>query len=133
MAIIGGAVTTLVPGQAFAYLALDGQVLYYSSGDSIPTVPVGGGTPSTIITELTPVTALYPPTTADGLLGVRPTDRSTAMAAARGTGAIQAVWRSTLRKGRGTLIIPIRRSRTPDTICGQGLAYAKGCVICLMT
>ena len=68
MAITGGTVQTLVSGQGFAHLALDGPVLYYSSGNSILSVPAGGGTSTTVISAPSPITAIYPPTTANGIL-----------------------------------------------------------------
>jgi len=68
MAITGGTVQTLVSGQGFAHLGLDGAVLYYSSGNSILTVPASGGASATVISAPSPITAIYPPTTSDGLL-----------------------------------------------------------------
>jgi surface antigen len=68
MAITGGTVRTLVSGQTFAHLGLDGAVLYYSSGNKILTVPTSGGAPATIISVPSPITAIYPPSTANGLL-----------------------------------------------------------------
>ena len=68
MAITGGAVQTLVSGGTFAHLGLEGTVLYYSSGNSILTVPTSGGVSSTVISALSPITAIYPPSTANGLL-----------------------------------------------------------------
>ena len=68
MAITGGTVQTLVSGQTFAHLGLDGPVLYYSSGSSILTVPASGGASTTVISEPSPITAIYPPSTANGLV-----------------------------------------------------------------
>ena len=68
MAITGGTVQTLVSGQTFAHLGLDGPVLYYSSGNSILTVPTSGGASTTVVSAPSPITAIYPPSTANGLL-----------------------------------------------------------------
>jgi len=68
MAITGGTVHTLVSGQTFAHLGLDGPVLYYSSGNSILTVPTSGGASTTVISAPSAITAIYPPSTANGLL-----------------------------------------------------------------
>ncbi len=68
MAITGGTVQTLVSGGTFAHLGLEGAVLYYSSGNSILTVPTSGGASATDVTGASPVTALYPPSPANGLL-----------------------------------------------------------------
>jgi hypothetical protein len=68
MAITGGTVQTLVSGQAFAHLGLDGPVLYYSSGNSILTVPASGGASTTVISAPSAVTAIYPPSAANGLV-----------------------------------------------------------------
>ena len=68
MAITGGTVQTLVSGQTFAHLGLDGPVLYYSSGNSILTVPTSGGASTTVISAPSPITAIYPPSTANGLV-----------------------------------------------------------------
>ena len=68
MAITGGTVQTLVSGQTFSHLGLDGPVLYYSSGNSILTVPASGGASTTIISAPSPITAIYPPSTANGLV-----------------------------------------------------------------
>ena len=68
MAITGGTVQTLVSGQTFAHLGLDGSVLYYSSGNSILTVPTSGGASTTYISGPSPITAIYPPSTANGLV-----------------------------------------------------------------
>jgi len=69
MAITGGTIQTLVPGQTFARLGLDGPVLYYSSGNSILTVPASGGASTTIVSEPSPITAIYPSTTYGVLWG----------------------------------------------------------------
>jgi surface antigen len=68
MAITGGTVRTLVSGKTFAHLGLDGRVLYYSSGKSILSVPASGGASTTVISAPSPITAMYPPTTANGVL-----------------------------------------------------------------
>ncbi len=68
MAITGGTVQTLVSGETFAHLGLDGPVLYYSSGNSILNVPASGGASTTVISAPSPITAIYPPSTANGLL-----------------------------------------------------------------
>jgi surface antigen len=68
MAITGGTVQTLVSGQTFAHLGLDGPVLYYSSANSILTVPASGGASATVLSAPSPITALYPPSAANGLL-----------------------------------------------------------------
>jgi surface antigen len=68
MAITGGPVQTLVPGQGFAHLGLDGSVLYYSSGNSILNVPTSGGASATYVSGASTVTAIYPPSAAQGLL-----------------------------------------------------------------
>ena len=43
-------------------------MLYYSSGNSILTVPTSGGASTTVISAPSPITAIYPPSTANGLL-----------------------------------------------------------------
>jgi surface antigen len=68
MAITGGPIKTLVSGTTFAHLGLDGRVLWYSSGSSILTVPTSGGASATVVSAASPITALYPPTTANGVL-----------------------------------------------------------------
>jgi surface antigen len=68
MAITGGAVQTLVSGTTFAHLGLYGSVLYYSSADSILSVPASGGASTTVVSGSSAVTAIYPPSSADGLL-----------------------------------------------------------------
>jgi hypothetical protein len=47
MPIVGGPVQTLVSGTAFAHLGLDGSVLYFSSRNSILSVPTSGGASTT--------------------------------------------------------------------------------------
>jgi surface antigen len=86
MPVAGGTVQTLVPCATCAHLGLDGPVLYYSSGDSIlrlpttSTAPValfssvrpgtrrlgGAPAPSTVVTTVSPVTAIYPPSSTSG-------------------------------------------------------------------
>ena len=68
MAIGGGAIQTLASGETFSHLGLDGSVLYYSSANSILDVPTAGGSSGTVVTTDSPVTALYPPSSANGLL-----------------------------------------------------------------
>lgn len=68
LAINGGAVQTLASGGAFAHLGLYGSSLYYSSGNDILTVPASGGAPTTLVSAPSAITALYPPSTANGLL-----------------------------------------------------------------
>ncbi len=68
MAITGGTVQTLVSGTTFAHLGLYESVLYYSSADSILTVPTSGGASTTVVSTPSTITALYPPSAADGLL-----------------------------------------------------------------
>jgi surface antigen len=68
MAITGGAVQTLVSGDTFAHLGLDGTRLYYSSGDSILSISTSGGTSTTVVSTSSSITALYPPTSANGVL-----------------------------------------------------------------
>jgi hypothetical protein len=58
---------TLVSGQTFAHLGLEGPVLYYSSGNSILAVPASGGASTTLVSEPSPITAIYP-STAYGVL-----------------------------------------------------------------
>jgi len=61
MAIAGGTVQTLVFGETFAHLGLDGAVLYYSSGNSILSVPTSGGASTTVVSAASAITAMYPP------------------------------------------------------------------------
>jgi surface antigen len=68
MAINGGPVQTLASGGAFAHLGLYGSSLYYSSGNNILTVPTSGGASTTVVSTPSAITALYPPSTANGLL-----------------------------------------------------------------
>jgi len=68
MAITGGPVQTLVSGQTFAHLGLDGPLLYYSSGNSILTVPTSGGASTTVVSAPSAITAMYPPSAASGVL-----------------------------------------------------------------
>ncbi len=68
MAITGGTVQTLASGTTFAHLGLFGSALYYSSGDSILSVPAGGGESTTVVSGSSAITAIYPPSSADGLL-----------------------------------------------------------------
>ena len=68
MAITGGTVQTLVSGTTFAHLGLYGSVLYYSSADSILSVSTSGGAASTVVSGASAITAMYPPSAADGLL-----------------------------------------------------------------
>ncbi|HTT91289.1 MAG TPA: CHAP domain-containing protein [Acidimicrobiales bacterium] len=62
MAVTGGPVQTLVSGQTFAHLGLDGPVLYYSSGNSVLRVPATGGTSTTVVPAASAITAIFPPT-----------------------------------------------------------------------
>jgi len=64
MAITGGTVQTLVSGTTFAHLGLYGSVLYYSSPDSILSVPTSGGASSTVVSGASATTAMYPPSEA---------------------------------------------------------------------
>jgi surface antigen len=68
MAINGGTVQTLASGGTFAHLGLAGSSLYYSSGNDILTVPTAGGASTTVVSTPSAITALYPPSTANGLL-----------------------------------------------------------------
>src|SRR5579863_10271023 len=68
MAINGGPVQTLVSGGTFAHLGLAGSWLYYSSGNDILYVPTSGGASTTVVAAPITITALYPPSTANGLL-----------------------------------------------------------------
>jgi surface antigen len=68
MAINGGPVQTLASGGAFAHLGLYGSSLYYSSGNNILTVPASGGASTRVVSAPSAITALYPPSTANGLL-----------------------------------------------------------------
>jgi surface antigen len=68
MAINGGTVQTLASGGTFAHLGLAGSSLYYSSGNNILSVPASGGASTTVVSTPSAITALYPPTTANGLL-----------------------------------------------------------------
>jgi surface antigen len=68
MAINGGTVQTLASGGASAHLGLDGSLLYYSSGNDILYVPTSGGASTTVVAAPSAITALYPPSTANGLL-----------------------------------------------------------------
>jgi surface antigen len=68
MAITGGTVQTLVSGETFAHLGLDGAVLYYSSGNSILNVPASGGASTTVVSGSSAITAIYPPSSANGVL-----------------------------------------------------------------
>jgi surface antigen len=68
MAITGGTVQTLVSGETFARLGLDGPELYYSSGNSILTVPTSGGASTTVVSTPSAITALDPPSAANGVL-----------------------------------------------------------------
>ena len=68
MAINGGTVQTLASGGAFAYLGLAGSLLYYSSGNNVLYVPASGGASTTVVSAPSAITALYPPSTANGLL-----------------------------------------------------------------
>jgi surface antigen len=68
MAITGGTVQTLVSGATLAHLGLDGPVLYYSSGDSILNVPTSGGASTTVVSGSSAITAMYPPSSANGVL-----------------------------------------------------------------
>ncbi len=59
MPIGGGPVTMLAPVTEFAHLSVLGRTLYYIDGDTIYSVPTGGGTPSFVLgTRLFPITAL---------------------------------------------------------------------------
>jgi len=60
MAITGGTVQTLVSGEEFAHLGLGGGLLYYSSGNSILSVPTSGGASTSVISTSSPITAIYP-------------------------------------------------------------------------
>jgi hypothetical protein len=68
MAINGGTVQTLASGGAFAHLGLAGSWLYYSSGNNILDVPASGGASFTLVSAPSAITALYPPSTTNGLL-----------------------------------------------------------------
>jgi surface antigen len=59
IAITGGTVQTLVSGENFAHLGLEGPVLYYSSGNSILNVPTSGGASTTVVSAPSAITALY--------------------------------------------------------------------------
>ncbi|MGO9753160.1 MAG: hypothetical protein ACLP8S_31840 [Solirubrobacteraceae bacterium] len=65
MAIAGGTVQTLVSGTTFAHLGLDGPVLYYSSANSILSVPTSGGASTTVVSAPSAITAMYPPSAND--------------------------------------------------------------------
>jgi hypothetical protein len=68
MAITGGPVQTLVSGTTLAHLGLFGSALYYSSADSILSVPTGGGASATVVSGASAIKAIYPPSASDGLL-----------------------------------------------------------------
>ena len=68
MAIAGGTVQTLVSGETFAHLGLDGPVLYYSSGNSILHVPTSGGASTTVVSAASTITAMYPPSATFGIV-----------------------------------------------------------------
>jgi len=68
LAINGGTVQTLASGGTFAHLGLVGSLLYYSAGNNILTVPASGGASTTVVSAPSAITAMYPPTTANGLL-----------------------------------------------------------------
>jgi surface antigen len=68
MAMNGGPVQTLASGGAFAHLGLYGSSLYYSSGNNILTVATSGGASTTVVSAPSAITALYPPSTSNGLL-----------------------------------------------------------------
>jgi surface antigen len=75
MPIAGGTVQTLVSGQTFAHLGLDGPVLYYSSAQPYPngfprnrilSVPTSGGASNAVVAASSAITALYPPSATNG-------------------------------------------------------------------
>jgi surface antigen len=66
MAIGGGAIQALVPGQTFAHLGLDGSQLFYSSTVSIRRVPTSGGASTTVVSTPSAITAIYPPSATNG-------------------------------------------------------------------
>ena len=67
MAIAGGTVQTLVAGETFAHLGLDGPVLYYSSGNSIlqASRPAAAAS-TTVVSAASAITAMYPPSATNG-------------------------------------------------------------------
>ncbi len=66
MAIAGGGVMTLVRGEGFAHLGLDGAVLYYTSENSILRVPTSGGASTRVVSTASAITAMYPPSATNG-------------------------------------------------------------------
>ena len=51
----GGAATTLAAGAAVVDVAVDSMNVYWSDGKSVEAVPINGGTPTTLTTELVEV------------------------------------------------------------------------------
>jgi surface antigen len=68
MAIAGGTVQTLVPGQTYAHLGLDGQVLYFTSGNDILSIPTSGAPTGVLLLVAAEdrITAMYPPSAING-------------------------------------------------------------------